>query len=82
MKGSLYNHPRVVWLILLLIVIAGFNSFYTMPRLEDPHMQSRVIQVTTFYPGADAERVEAEISEKLERKMREIPEVTDERFPL
>jgi len=77
MKGSLYNHPRVVWLILLLIVIAGVNSFYTMPRLEDPHMQSRVVQVTTFYPGADAERVEAEITEKLERKMREVPEVKD-----
>jgi len=74
-KGSLYNHPRVVWLLLLLIVIAGFNSFFTMPRLEDPHMQSRVIQVTTFYRGADAERVEAEITEKLERKMREVPEV-------
>ncbi|NVJ97839.1 MAG: efflux RND transporter permease subunit [Alphaproteobacteria bacterium] len=77
MKGSLYNHPRVVWLILLLIIIAGFNSFYTMPRLEDPHMESRVIQVTTLYPGADAERVEAEITEKLERKMREIPEVKE-----
>lgn len=77
MKGSLYNHPRVVWLLLLLIVIAGINSFNTMPRLEDPHMESRVIQVTTLYPGADAERVEAEISEKLERKMREIPEVKE-----
>jgi len=74
-KGSLYNHPRVVWLLLLLIVIAGFNSFFTMPRLEDPHMQSRVVQVTIFYPGADAERVEAEVTEKLERKMREVPEV-------
>ncbi len=79
MKGSLYNHPRVVWLILLLIVVAGLNSFYTMPRLEDPHMESRVIQVTTFYPGADAERVEAEITEKLERKMREVPEVKEVR---
>lgn len=79
MRGSLYNHPRVVWLILLLIVIAGLNSFYTMPRLEDPHMESRVVQVTTFYPGADAERVEAEITEKLERKMREVPEVKDVR---
>ncbi|WP_020399858.1 efflux RND transporter permease subunit [Kordiimonas gwangyangensis] len=75
MQGSLYNHPRVVWLILLLIVIAGFNSFYTMPKLEDPHMESRIVQVTTLYPGADAERVEAEITEKLERKMREVPEV-------
>lgn len=75
MKGSLYNHPRVVWLILIIIVIAGFNSFTTMPRLEDPHMESRVVQITTFYPGADAERVEAEVSEKIERKVREIPEV-------
>ena len=38
-------------------------------------MQSRVVQVTVFYPGADAERVEAEVTEKLERKMREVPEV-------
>ncbi len=75
MKGSLYNHPRVVWLLLLLIVISGLNAFTTMPRLEDPHMESRVVQVTTFYPGADAERVEAEVTEKLERKIREIPEV-------
>jgi multidrug efflux pump len=75
MQGSLYNHPRVVWLILLLIVIAGFNSFFNMPKLEDPHMESRIVQVTTLYPGADAERVEAEITEKLERKMREVPEV-------
>jgi multidrug efflux pump subunit AcrB len=77
MKGSLYNHPRLVWLILLLIVIAGFNSFNTMPRLEDPHMESRVIQITTLYPGADAERVEAEVSEKIERKVREVPEVKE-----
>lgn len=75
MQGSLYNHPRVVWLILLLIVIAGSSSFFNMPKLEDPHMESRIVQVTTLYPGADAERVEAEITEKLERKMREVPEV-------
>jgi multidrug efflux pump subunit AcrB len=77
MKGSLYNHPRAVWLLLLLIVIAGFNAFTNMPRLEDPHMQSRVVQIKTFYPGASAERVEAEITEKLERKVREVPEVKE-----
>jgi multidrug efflux pump subunit AcrB len=77
MKGSLYNHPRAVWLLLLLIIVAGFNAFNNMPRLEDPHMASRVVQVKTFYPGASAERVEAEITEKLERKVREIPEVKE-----
>ncbi len=77
MTGSLYNRPRVVWLILLLIMVAGYNAIQNMPRLEDPHMQSRVVQITTYYPGADAERVEAEVTEKLERKIQEIPEVKE-----
>ena len=75
MKGTLYNHPRLVILILILIVLAGLNAFNGMPRLEDPHVQSRVINVVTFYPGADAERVEAEVTEKLEGKLREVAEV-------
>lgn len=75
MQGSLYKQPRMVWLILMLILVAGMNAINVMPRLEDPHMQSRVVNVNTLYPGADAERVEAEVTEKIERKLREIPEV-------
>ena len=79
MKMSLYQHPRAVWLLFILIVVAGLNAFFNMPRLEDPHMQSRIVRVTTFYPGADAERVEAEVTEKLEQKIREIAEVKEVR---
>ncbi|WND01561.1 efflux RND transporter permease subunit [Temperatibacter marinus] len=75
MKGSLYSQPRMIWLILMLILVSGLNAIQVMPRLEDPHMQSRVVNVTTLYPGADAEQVEAEVTEKIERKMREIAEV-------
>lgn len=75
MKGSLYNHPRLVWLIFILIILAGNNAFQQMPRLEDPHLVSRVVNITTFYPGADASRVEAEVTEKLEQKIMEVAEV-------
>ena len=75
MKGSLYNHPRLVWLIFLLIILAGYNAFTSMPRLEDPHLVSRVVNITTFYPGADAARVEAEVTEKIEQKIMEVAEV-------
>ena len=75
MKGSLYSHPRIVWLILLFIIVSGLNALKIMPRLEDPYMTSRIVQITTYYPGADAERVEAEVTERLERKIREVPEV-------
>lgn len=77
MKGSLYNHPRLVWLIFILIIVAGYNAFQNMPRLEDPHLVSRVVNITTFYPGADASRVEAEITEKIEQKIMEVAEVKE-----
>ena len=77
MKGSLYNHPRLVWLIFILIILAGYNAFQNMPRLEDTHLVSRVVNITTFYPGADASRVEAELTEKIEQKIMEVAEVKE-----
>ncbi|GEQ98565.1 hypothetical protein JCM17844_22020 [Iodidimonas gelatinilytica] len=77
MMRSLYNYPRLIILLLLLILVAGSAAVTTMPRLEDPHMENRVAFVITRFPGASAERVEALITEKLERKIREVSEVDD-----
>ncbi len=74
---SLYNYPRLLILILMLILVAGSSALFTMPRLEDPHMRNRVVFVITHFPGASAERVEALVTEKLERKIREVSEVKD-----
>lgn len=74
---SFYTYPRLVILMLLLIVVAGAAAISTMPRLEDPHMENRVAFILTRYPGADAARVEAQISEKIEKKLREVAEVKD-----
>lgn len=72
---SLYNYPRVIILLLLLILVAGSAAITTMPRLEDPHMKNRVVFILTEFPGAGAERVEAMVTEKIEKKLREVDEV-------
>jgi len=46
-----------------------------LPRLEDPELVSRNATVKTFLPGADAARVEALITEKIEDKFTEIEEI-------
>lgn len=74
---SFYNYPRLVVLLLLLIVVAGAAALGTMPRLEDPHMKNRVAFVLTPFPGASAERVESLVTEKIEKKLREVAEVKD-----
>ncbi|WP_042087518.1 efflux RND transporter permease subunit [Iodidimonas nitroreducens] len=77
MMGSLYRYPRLIILLLLLIMVAGSAAITTMPRLEDPHMENRVAFVITRFPGASAARVEALVTEKIERKLREVAEVDD-----
>ncbi|RMF17913.1 MAG: efflux RND transporter permease subunit, partial [Alphaproteobacteria bacterium] len=74
---GLYRYPRLIILLLLLILVAGSAAISTMPRLEDPHMKNRVVFVITPYPGADAARVEALVSEPIERKLREVAEVKE-----
>ncbi|NER23623.1 MAG: efflux RND transporter permease subunit [Symploca sp. SIO1C2] len=70
-----YRNTRLLILTLILIVVWGFSSFQTLPRLEDPELVSRNAVVTTFLPGADAERVEALVTEKIEDEIAEVEEI-------
>lgn len=70
-----YRNTRLLILTLLLIAFWGLSSFQSLPRLEDPELVSRSAVVTTFFPGADAERVEALVTEKIEEEVAEVAEV-------
>lgn len=75
MLTLLYRNTRLLILILILIVVWGLSSYQTLPRLEDPELVSRTALVTTFFPGASAERVEALVTEKIEDQLADITEI-------
>ncbi len=75
MTAPLYDRPRLLALVLLLLVAAGLAALAAVPRLEDPPITNRAATVLTPLPGASAERIEAQVSEPLERALREIPEI-------
>ena len=68
------NRTAVVGL--MLIVLAGVRTFQTMPRLEDPEFTIREAVVVTVFPGASPERVEGLVTDALEMRIRELPEVS------
>ena len=72
-----YRNTRLLILTIILICVWGISSYFALPRLEDPELVSRNATVKTFLPGADAARIEALITEKIEDKLTEIEEITE-----
>ena len=71
MWNLFYRNRRLLILTVGVIVVAGLASYQVLPRREDPELTDRFASVKTIFPGADAERVEALVTEKLEEEIRE-----------
>lgn len=77
MITAFYKDPRLLILTIVLIVVAGTSSFLVSPRMEDPVLTERAGLVTTRLQGADANRIDALISEKLVESLRTIDEIKE-----
>ena len=72
-----FRNRRLLLLALILIVSSGLIAYAQLPRQEDPTITPRFGLVLTFLPGSTAERVEALVTEKIERELREIEEIKE-----
>lgn len=79
MLNLFYRNSRLLVLAICLIMVAGLSSLWVLPRMEDPLSTPRAASVTTIFPGADAERVESLVTEKLEEALEEIQEIKEVR---
>lgn len=66
---------RLTIAVLLVIVLLGISTFQRMPRSEDPGFIIRTASVATLFPGASPERVELLVTDKIEKVIKEIPEL-------
>jgi multidrug efflux pump subunit AcrB len=75
MFNLFYRNRPLLILSIFLILVWGLSSFFSLPRMEDPVGVERTALVTTRFPGATPERVEALVSEPIERALYEIEEI-------
>ena len=66
---------RITITVVALLLIAGVLAFQTIPKAQDPGFIIRVVLITTRFPGASPERVEQLVTDKIEKKAQEMPEV-------
>ncbi|MEZ5950532.1 MAG: efflux RND transporter permease subunit [Planctomycetaceae bacterium] len=72
----LLHDRRLLLLIILVVFVAGMSSAVVLPRMEDPILAKRG-DYQHAAPGADATRVEALLTEKIEEQLREIEEIKE-----
>ncbi|MEZ5559050.1 MAG: efflux RND transporter permease subunit [Pseudomonadales bacterium] len=70
-----YTNPRLSALLVIMVLMMGGTALMSLARQEDPTMTERYAAVTTFLPGATALRMESLVSEPIETRLREIPEI-------
>lgn len=59
-----------VYFFVVVLVVGGIYSFFTMSKLEDPAITVKEAMVVTAFPGASAWQVELEVTDVLEKSIR------------
>ena len=75
LTGFAIGNQRFTALIVITLAVAGTLLFLNFPSRSDPNVTVREAVIVAYYPGMAPGRVENLITRKLERKIRQIPEI-------
>ncbi len=71
-EWALKHQPLVLFMVILLGVI-GILSYGKLGQSEDPPFTFKIMTVRTIWPGATAHEVEQQITDKIEKRLEELP---------
>jgi len=69
------KHQTLVLYFMLTLMISGLLAYTKLGQSEDPPFTFKVMLVHTTWPGASAVEVEQQITDKLEKKLQEVPNI-------
>ncbi len=71
-EWALTHRPLVLYLI-LAFALMGALAYGQLGQSEDPPFTFKVVVVKTTWPGASARDVEQQVTDRIERKLQELP---------
>ncbi|MEM9552869.1 MAG: efflux RND transporter permease subunit [Acidobacteriota bacterium] len=71
------RYNRVTLVAVLALFVSGLSAYVQLPKAQDPGFTIRTATVTTPFPGASPERVEQLVTDAIEEKVQEMPEVDE-----
>ena len=67
------KNKSLVWYFVAVAAIGGILSYFTLGRMEDPKFTIREMIVAAYWPGATAEEMSEQVTDKIEKKLQDIP---------
>ena len=78
------KHRSLVWFMIIVSLVAGAFSYMNLGREEDPSFTIKVMVVSAAMPGATAEETREQVTDRIEKKLQELPNLKytrSETFP-
>jgi multidrug efflux pump len=66
-------HQTLVLYFMVVLALVGVGSYLRLGQAEDPDFTFKLMVVRTIWPGASAEEVERQLTDRIEKKLQETP---------
>ncbi|MEY2617936.1 MAG: hypothetical protein RL522_938 [Pseudomonadota bacterium] len=67
------EHPALTRYLMVVLMALGFSAYFQLGQDEDPPFTFRAMVVRTYWPGATAQQVAEQVTDKIERTLQEVP---------
>jgi multidrug efflux pump subunit AcrB len=67
------EHPALTRYLMVVLMVLGFAAYFQLGQDEDPPFTFRVMVVQAFWPGASAQQMAEQVTDKIEKTLQEVP---------
>jgi multidrug efflux pump len=69
------RHRALMAYFMVLLALLGVYGYRNLGQAEDPSFTFKIMLVRTFWPGATAQEVAEQVSDRIEKKLQEVPHI-------
>ncbi|MFC3321007.1 efflux RND transporter permease subunit [Mesorhizobium newzealandense] len=66
------DHRSLVWYFMIVFILAGTFSYFNLGREEDPAFTIKTMIINAQWPGASAEEMTRQVTDRIEKKLEEL----------
>jgi len=67
------EHPALTRYLMVVLLVLGAAAYFQLGQDEDPPFTFRAMVVQAFWPGASAQQMAEQVTDKIEKTLQEVP---------